>query len=115
MGMYELDKIIQYFDEKISTIEEERIKQLYNFISNPHVRVNSSDKQWVAYDSQPSEDKTVLKAICEILDYGTFRCQIKEDDIVNAINNTGELFDGLGIRMKPRIPFYILVLNELVA
>ena len=115
MGIYQLDEIIQYFDEKISTLDEERIKKLYKLISNPHLRVNSNDKQWVAYNTQASEDNTVVNAICEILDYSKLKCITKQDDIINAVDNTGELFNGLAIQMKPRIPFYILVLDELVA
>ena len=114
MGIYKLEEIIAYFDEYLNTLDEERIEELYNLISSPHVRVNDQDKQWVAFVTQATEDKTVYDAICKILDHSITNCILKRNKIENAINATGEYFQAQEIKMKPRIPFYIMVLDELV-
>jgi len=113
MGIYRLEDIIEYFNEKLQHIlDEERIEELYNLISNPQLRVNSEDKQWVAFATQATEDTTVHDAIRKILSEAN--CASVVEDINNAINLTGEYFQALNITHKPRIPFYIMVLNELV-
>jgi hypothetical protein len=115
MGIYKLEDIIKYFNEKLHVLEEERIEELYNLISNPHLRVNAKDKQWVAFVTQATEDTTVYDAICKILNkYSELDCALGVEDINNAVNQTGEYFQLLKITHKPRIPFYIMVLDELV-
>ena len=112
--MYKLNEIIEFFhDEELEIISDERIEEMYNLISNPDIRVNDDDKQWVAFSSQNSEVETVGEAIKEILGYDDFRWFIKKDNIVAKINKVGNIFIENNIKMKPRIPFYIMVLNEL--
>lgn len=113
--MYELEEVTQYIKDNIEGFYEyDRIEPLYNMISNPQVRVNSKDKQWVAYKTQASEDNTVVEAMKEILDYKEFRWIIEKENVIEAVNSVGDIFSNLGITHKPRIPFYILVLSELV-
>jgi len=112
--MYELNEIIEFFHEKLDGIySDERIEEMYELISDPHLRVNDDDKQWVAFSSQDLENKTVEDAMKEILGYGNFRWSIEKDNIVAKINKVGNIFIENNIKMKPRIPFYIMVLDEL--
>lgn len=112
--MYELNEILEFFHEKLDRIySDERIEEMYELISNPHIRVNDNNKQWVAFSSKDSENKTVEDAMKEILGYGDFRWSIEKDNIVAQINKVGNIFIENNIKMKPRIPFYIMVLDEL--
>jgi len=108
--MYELDRVIDFFHDELNITEyDERIEKMYDLISNPHLRVNANDKQWVAFSTQDSENKTVEDAMEEILYDDDFnRRQVKK-----AIKEVGNTFIESNIRMKPRIPFYIMVLDKL--
>jgi len=88
---------------------------MYDLISNPHLRVKDDDKQWVAFSSQDSENKTVEDAMKEILGYTKLKWILMKDDIVAKINEVGNIFIEDGIKMKPRIPFYIMVLDKIKA
>jgi|GEM_PF-6804252 len=113
--LYKLNDVKEFFSNEINVISEERIEFLYNKISNPHLRVNDDDKQWVAYVTQDSENETVEKAIKEILDITDFRWMLNvQKDVQQAIKNVGNLMIEKNIHNKPRIPFYILVLDEIV-
>lgn len=112
--MYKLNEIIEFFHEELGIIDsDERIEEMYDLISNPHLRVNDDDKQWVAFSSEDSENKTVEDAMKEILDYGDFTWEINKDNVVDKISKVGNIFIENNIKMKPRIPFYIMVLDEI--
>lgn len=113
--LYKLYDVKEFFANELNVIEVERIETLYNRISNPHLRVNDKDKQWVAYVTQDSENYTVENAIKEILNISDMRWLLTyEKDVKEAIKIVGNVMIERGIHNKPRIPFYILVLNEIV-
>ena len=114
--MYKLDEVLKFFHDELNIKDgDKRITQLYNMIPNPFVRVNGNDKQWVAYVSQASEDKTVEDAMKEILKISDAKWLLGEQKKTkNIIDKVGKIFVDKRIKFKPRIPFYILVLNELV-
>ena len=112
--MYKLEDVIEFFkDEDLYNIEEDRIKEMYGFISSPHLRVNDTDKQWVASTSQESEVTTVANAMKEIFRYSRLAWTREEDKVINTIHEVGTIFIENKITMKPRIPFYIMVLDKL--
>ncbi len=114
--MYKLDDVKDYFHTKLGMKgHDSRIQELYNMISNSKVRANDPDKKWVAYVTQASEDKTAVDAIITIMKdkYPSWE-RPSEDKVIEAVNETGKLFEKHKIDMKPRIPFYISVLDKLV-
>ncbi|CAA6799761.1 MAG: Unknown protein [uncultured Sulfurovum sp.] len=112
--MYKLDEVIEFFkNEDLYNIEEDRIKEMYGFISNPYLRVNDTDKQWVAYTSQESEVTTVANAMKEIFRYSRLAWTKEEDKVIDTIHQVGDIFIQNQTTMKPRIPFYIIVLDKL--
>lgn len=113
--MYKLNEVLKFFKIELSMVNDDRFTELYNMISNPHVRVNDNDKQWVAYVTQDSENKTVEDAMEAILDVNAIDWILTEEKKVKeAIKTTGNIFISNNIKDKPRIPFYILVLHILV-
>lgn len=114
--MYELNRIIEFFHKEFEIIDsDERIEEMYNLISNPHLRVNDNDKQWVAFSSQDSENKTVEDAIKEIMKYGRLDWILEKDNVMAKIKEVGNIFLDYNIKMKPRMPFYIMVLDKIKA
>lgn len=94
--MYRLDEVTQYIKENIKGFYEyERIEPLYRMISNPQERVNSNDKKWIAYETQASEDNTVVEAMKEILEYKDFRWIIEKDKVIETVNRVGDMFSDL--------------------
>ncbi|MDY0050906.1 MAG: hypothetical protein RBR65_00070 [Aliarcobacter sp.] len=110
IGMYELDKVKTYLRNVLSA---QRVEQCYNLISNPFNRVNDKDKQWVAYVTQASEDITAVNAIEEILNENGYKRT--REIIIETINEVGDFFVSCEEKYKPRIPFYILALDKLIA
>jgi len=112
--MYELDEINDFFNTKdLYEITNDRIEELYNLISNSSLRVNTEDEEWVAFSSQDSENKTVENAIKKIMAYGKATWLIKKHEIQTIINEVGQIFVDADIKKKPRIPFYIMVLDKI--
>ncbi|MEV9642951.1 hypothetical protein [Aliarcobacter butzleri] len=108
-GMYELERVKAYLAKVLSA---QRVEQCYNLIPNPFNRVNDADKQWVAYVTQASEDITVINAIEEIIEeQGLSR---SKKDIIDTVNEVGDFFVSCEEQFKPRIPFYVLVLDKLI-
>ncbi len=118
--MHELDRVINFFEEHKLDCSEERITKLYGKISNPRLRVNSKDKQWVAYKTQASENTTVVDAIEEIMNNDIDWILLEKSDkerrnnIKKVVDKVGKIFENKLLTHKPRIPFYILVLDKLV-
>lgn len=117
-GIYTLADVKDYFKSKLLGRDEwtisnqNRIEECYDLISNPFNRVNGKDKQWVAYVTQATEDTTVIDAIEEIIEkQGLSR---SKKDISDTVNEVGDFFVSLKVQFKPRIPFYILVLDKLI-
>ena len=102
--MHTLEDVQEYL--KNLTISDTRIKKCYDLISNPASRVNTEDKKWVACH-QDHEVSTVVDAIDKILDekYAT-------SDMTDAVVKTCEQFNK--VTNKPRIPFYVLVIDKLI-
>ena len=113
-GIFELEDIQSYLKEIESGLSEERIEECYERISNPFVRINDKNKKWVAYVTKASEDETVVKAMREILAIKDFMWIIKEAGVIKAVDEVGEIFQNKNIKMKHRIPFYVLVLDKLI-
>lgn len=117
-GIYQLEDIKEYFknkifqDELFTTEIEQRIEECYSLISNPKNRVNDVDEQWVAYVTQASENTTVVDAIEEITDQNGYNRT--REVIIEVVDEVGEEFKSLNIDLKPRIPFYICVLDKLI-
>lgn len=109
--MYKLGEVQEYLSEVLNA---NRVEYLYEMISNPHLRVNSKDKKWVAYVTQASEDQTVVDAIKEILAKHQIAWQSIKNDAIEAIDKTGDMFVNYNVDMKPRIPFYVLVLDQII-
>lgn len=114
--MHELEDVQEYIDDKFSGLyDEDRVEYLYKKISNPHLRVKTRDELWVAYITQASEDTTAVNAIRKILNIDDFDWRLKEKERVEKIiDEVGDQFALLRITHKTRIPFYILVLDELI-
>ena len=112
--MHQLDEIIKFFkDEGLYDIDENRIKHMYILISNPHLRVNDSDKQWIAYTSQESEVTSILNEMKDLFGYSRLAWTKEKNNVINAIHQAGTLFLDNDITMKPKIPFFIIVLDKL--
>lgn len=114
--MYKLDEVTTYIqDEMNQNLTSERIKRLYNMIDNHSVRVNNNDKKWVAFVSQASENQTVVDAMKEILEnvVKNFDWELLKDFVIETIDDVGEIFVSKNIKLKPRIPFYVLTLDRI--
>lgn len=109
-NMMGLDEVQEFFRDGSFALEESRIEQLYAMIDNKASRINDFDKQWVAC-AQDHEIETVVTAIQEIRDEGAFRRITTHDPIMEKVLATCEEFKDY--THKPRIPFYILVLDKL--
>lgn len=115
--MHKLNDIIEYIQKDMNlSLSKDRITRFYNMISSPEKRVNSDDKKWVAFVSQASENTTVVNALKEILkvELPSYKWDDIKDFVINCINEVGEIFVLDGIDFKPRIPFYILVLDKII-
>ncbi|MDX4026771.1 hypothetical protein NG782_10325 [Aliarcobacter cryaerophilus] len=109
--MYKLTEVQEYLKNILSA---QRVEQCYKLISNPKERVNTEDEQWVACE-QEHELKTVLNAINEILEEDGHDLLNHQDVLFNIIEEICELFQKNEITHKPRIPFYVLVLDRVIA
>lgn len=116
--MYKIDEVTDYIQQTMKiNLSDKRILELYNMISNPRVRVNNDDKKWVAFASQASENKTVVDAMKEILEavLRDYNWEIIKDFVIEKIDEVGKVFVNKNIKFKPRIPFYVLVLDRVIA
>lgn len=115
--MYEFEEVKSYIQNTLGELilDDARIQKLYEMITDPKSRVDAADKQWVAYTSQASEKTTVVEAIREILTdiLPSWKIPLKKE-VEDAVDEVGTLFEVMDISHKPRIPFYILVLDKLV-
>ncbi len=109
--MYKLTEVQEYLKNILSA---QRVEQCYKLISNPKERVNTEDKKWVACE-QEHELKTVVNAINKILEDDGHGLSNDQDVLLNIIEEICELFQKNGITNKPRIPFYVLVLDRVIA
>lgn len=118
VGIYKFEDVTKYIKDNIIPETSytydisERIEQCYNLISNPFNRVNDKDKQWVAYVTQASEDITAVDAIVEII--AKAGLERSREVIIETVNEVGNFFVKHGQKDKPRIPFYIFVLDSLI-
>lgn len=112
--IWQLEDVENYIKNVLGVrITKIRLIHLYNMISNPQVRVNTRDKQWVAI-TQPYEISTVLDAIKQIVNTPNLKDSSFENTIIEAINEVGSIFSAKNIKDKHRIPFYVLVLDNIL-
>ncbi|MCK5294895.1 MAG: hypothetical protein KAJ49_09600 [Arcobacteraceae bacterium] len=104
--MHILEDVQEYLNDRNSGLSDARIKECHDLISNLASRVNTNDKQWVACE-EDHEIRTVVDAIDDILNE-----QYSTSDISDAVTKTCEQFSS--ISHKPRIPFYVLVIDKLI-
>lgn len=108
--MYKLEEVKEYLK---NVLDAERIEKCYSLITNPESRVNSDDKKWVAC-SQDSELITVFNAICEILNINKNEINKFQDLYIGIIQDICLKFTEWEVTYKPRIPFYVLVLDKII-
>lgn len=108
--MYELEEVKEYLKD---ILDEDRIEECYSLITNPKLRVNSDDKKWVAC-SQETELINVFNAICEILNIEGNNKNTLKESYIEIIQDICLEFVNLEITHKPRIPFYVLVLDKII-
>jgi hypothetical protein len=117
-GIYKLADVKDYLKNKLlgrdewAKINQNRIDKCYNLISNPFNRVNDDDKRYVAYVTQASENITVIDEIEEILNENGYTRT--REDIIEIVDDVGELFQAKGLDLKERIPFYVLTIGLLI-
>jgi hypothetical protein len=107
--MHELKDVQEYL-KKLS-ISDERIEQCYNLISEPERRVDDPDEQWVAC-TEDHELDTAYKAVKKIL--LKYDSTIDATSIKNSRDRTCEQFKKVNLKMKHRIPFYVLMIDKLI-
>ena len=108
--MYKLEEVKEYLK---NVLDAERIEKCYKLITNPELRVNSDDKRWVAC-SQETELITVFNAICEILNINKNDRNDFQDSYLEIIQDVCLQFVEWKVNNKPRIPFYVLVLDKII-
>jgi len=100
-SLQDVQKLIGSLDDV--SISNDKIKEIYESIPNKEVRVNTTDKKYVAC-TDDSELDGVKRAITKLNDASKL-------DITNAVKTVCGYLKG--VHSKPRITFYVLVLNEL--
>lgn len=112
--MIDLEEIQSYIINDLrmnGRITESRIKRLYDIIPDKDMRINDDDKKFVACVTENYENSTVYKAIKKLIKED-IRKNVLDSTIRDAVKDTCVRFRNLQINDKPRIPFYILVLNK---
>ena len=88
-------------------------EKMHSLISNPHLRVNGTKKQWVSYTGQESEATTIVNEMKDLFGYSRFAWTKEEENVVPLIHHIGTIFIENEITMKAKIPFFIMVLDKL--
>lgn len=121
-GIHTLSDVKKYFLDTYTKTEDlnfiispEKIEAYYNLIYAPHSRVNDEDKQWIAYSTEEYERETAIKAIKKILDHKkiSYTPETIMARITSRVDEVGYIFEDNNLTLKPRIPFYVLVLHKL--
>ncbi|CAA6807761.1 MAG: Unknown protein [uncultured Sulfurovum sp.] len=104
--MYTLKETTTYIQETFpeNEITEERVEECYIEITNPANRIKGNDEPWVACEEE-HELNSVLTAMDKIL------VNMDEDKVKDRIEYVCQVFQSKEISHKPRIPFYVLVLD----
>lgn len=122
-GIYKLEDVKEYFLETYMDtsdlnfiISDERIESCYKLIYAPYSRVNDEDKQWIAYSTEDYERETAIKAIKKILEHNSidYVAETIIGQITIRVDEVGTIFEDNDLTLKPRIPFYVLVLHKLL-
>lgn len=108
--MCSLSEIQNYLSN--TDMSRARIEECYNLITSPCDRVNTEDEQWVACE-QEHERLTVYDAIESILTNAGYN--VSSSNITQAVQEVCSLFEESSVTNKPRIVFYVLVLDQLIA
>lgn len=103
-----IEEVIKFLKNNNFDINEINIKKKFNSIDNIEQRVNTPDKQWVACE-QTHEVTTVVNAIKHIIS----PAKPTNPTVEEVVETTCEEFQSKNIDKKPRIPFYVVVLNNL--
>ncbi|MCG3680286.1 hypothetical protein [Aliarcobacter butzleri] len=97
------------FKDKIS---EDKMESYFEEIKNKVDRINDLDKQWVACN-QEHEKYTVIKAMEKLNTIDMFLNKITKEMVSNIIDEICKSMSDKNIIHKPRIVFYILVLDQI--
>ncbi|MDX4069134.1 hypothetical protein [Aliarcobacter skirrowii] len=111
-GIHTLSDVKEYLQDNSFSITDDRIKKCYDLIPNPEVRVNSDDKQWVACVTQDFEEQTTIDAIAKI--FSKDRDLLTDEDIKEQAEEVCKIFKRKEISHKPRIPFYVLMIDRII-
>jgi hypothetical protein len=102
--MHKLEDVKKYLKENGFGLSDERVEECYSLITNPEKRFNDLDKKWVACEQE--HEKSTVKDVMDIV------IVFSETYVKNAVAKTCKEFDD--ITHKPRIPFYVLVIDKLI-
>jgi len=108
MKIITLDEVKKWLEDNNLAIDmdDNRIEECHNVITRSKIRVNNPDKKWVAC-SDDSEVKIAIDAITKIL------ATVDEDlNLHDVAKSVCEIFDD--ISHKPRMPFYVVMLDLLL-
>ncbi|MCG3690105.1 hypothetical protein [Aliarcobacter butzleri] len=97
------------FKNKIS---ENKMENYFEEIKNKVDRINNLDKQWVACN-QEHEKYTVIKAMEKLNTIDMFLNKITKEMVSDIIDEICKSMSDKNIVHKPRIVFYILVLDQI--
>lgn len=97
------------FKDKIS---EDKMESYFEEIKNKVDRINDLDKQWVACN-QEHEKYTVIKAMEKLNTIDMFLNKITKEMVSDIIDEICKSMSDKNIIHKPRIVFYILVLDQI--
>ena len=106
--MHILSEVQDYLKEVLSA---SRVKECYDLISYPELRINTDDKLLVACQ-EDHELAAVTTAIYQILVDNNLTTD--QDAIESSVSEICTYFTSQDVHDKHRIPFYILVLDELI-
>ena len=111
--MPKLDEIIDFFKtENLYKIDENRILEMYHLLANPNLKLDTNE-EFLDYTNQESNVTSIANIIKEVFGYSRFAWTKEEDKVIDTIHQVGAIFIDNQITMKPKIPFYIMVLDKL--
>lgn len=113
-NLYQIEDVKKFCNIEKFAITENEIETAYKKIPDPKKRINNGNKQWLIFDKENDIHTEIEKELKEILGVNeAIWVVVFKDNIKKAINKIGKLMIDRKIHQKPKIPFYVLVLNEL--
>ena len=104
--MYRFDEVQKYL---ANLMTGSRVKKCYDLISKPKLRVNTEDKKWVNC-LKDHELESITNDIMVILNFESEKQLIVE----KKVKEVCKIFSNRNAVNKHRIPFYVLVINQLI-